>query len=403
MTTVDKSISFSVQAAVPGGGGAAPSWVTAIPVGRWAEVVTVNRLADIDPEKTSLNPNGAGSTAPWHGVEGQKGVIDDWNGGVVAQNEYFVFGGGHKGYNGNEVYGLSLSDLTWRRRSDPYPGPADFDGYHAEGWWPAHGAQANGSPIAPHTYRFLQYDPERKCLVLLTTQTQAEPAYSTIPQAAFFPLPGSGFPVYQWQKASRYAGAGAPTAWGGWAAYDTVRKHYLVQGGAASTVMMATFNPAGGSAQGAYGTWTQRRDMNSTTYAVGGYYPGEDCVLMFIGGTGVLRGFSAGALTVGPQVLSQSNTPGTSLKCGFEYSEALNAFVVWSSGASVYKLAKGPGVWNSAVWAWELLTSAGNSVAPSAPNVNGTYNRFSLVKYTDAEVAVLLNRSNENIFAFRVA
>ena len=53
--------------------------------------------------------------------EGCSGVINDWSGGIADEkrNRLLIWGGGHRGYFGNEVYALDLNAHVMRRLNDP--------------------------------------------------------------------------------------------------------------------------------------------------------------------------------------------------------------------------------------------------------------------------------------------
>ena len=85
---------------------------------------------------------------PWHAVEGCSAVIVDWNGGIadIVRNRLIVWGGGHNGYWGNEVYSLNLSNQTFTRLNTPaIPSPLCTSAY------------ADGTPSSRHTYAGLAY------------------------------------------------------------------------------------------------------------------------------------------------------------------------------------------------------------------------------------------------------
>ncbi len=62
---------------------------------------------------------------PWlTGSSGFGGIIACWAGGAFDTQRdqlYIGPGGGHNGYNGNEVYAFSTKEMAWRRLNDPYP------------------------------------------------------------------------------------------------------------------------------------------------------------------------------------------------------------------------------------------------------------------------------------------
>ncbi len=92
------------------------------------------------------------SKFPWlGGSSGVAGVVTCWCGGAFDSQRdrlYLGPGGGHAGYNGNEVYAFDLNDLKWRRLNDPdpvIPGTEYTD--------------LNKAPFAMHTYDGLDYLP----------------------------------------------------------------------------------------------------------------------------------------------------------------------------------------------------------------------------------------------------
>ena len=82
---------------------------------------------------------------------GVGGVIDCWAGGAFDSQRdrlYVGPGGGHGGYNGNEVYAFDLHDMKWHRLNDPDP--------------VVHGNEYTDpekAPFAMHTYDAVEYLP----------------------------------------------------------------------------------------------------------------------------------------------------------------------------------------------------------------------------------------------------
>ncbi len=108
-------------------------------------------------------------------VEGCKAVIRDWSGGIAdtVRNRLIMWGGGHSGYGGNELYALDLnaqppvieqlnaptvpgvgqcSNLTQSSSCVEELPPANPYGVCSEG--------GGGYPNARHTYGGLTYDPD---------------------------------------------------------------------------------------------------------------------------------------------------------------------------------------------------------------------------------------------------
>jgi hypothetical protein len=93
------------------------------------------------------------------GNEGCTAITDDWSGGVMdtARNRLLIWGGGHSGYAGNEVYALELDTLSMVRLDDPSTPvtaqPATCAGFTNPTTY------ADGRPSSRHTYNQLAYLP----------------------------------------------------------------------------------------------------------------------------------------------------------------------------------------------------------------------------------------------------
>jgi hypothetical protein len=86
--------------------------------------------------------------------EGCSAVINDWSGAVAdqARNRLVLWGGGHGGYYGNEVYALDLNRAAMVRENDP----SNVSGYDFSNCY-APDAYADGRPVSRHTYDGIAY------------------------------------------------------------------------------------------------------------------------------------------------------------------------------------------------------------------------------------------------------
>ena len=84
--------------------------------GGWCryENAEFNRIAFTRAEINAIDPY------IW-GIEGPRAVLWDWNGGAhdPVDGIVYVFGGGHSGYGGNEVYAFHYRTGTWERLTAP--------------------------------------------------------------------------------------------------------------------------------------------------------------------------------------------------------------------------------------------------------------------------------------------
>jgi hypothetical protein len=86
--------------------------------------------------------------------EGCSAVINDWSGAVADQtrNRLVIWGGGHGGYFGNELYALDLNTSAMVRENDP----SNVSGYDFSNCY-APSAYPDGRPVSRHTYDGIAY------------------------------------------------------------------------------------------------------------------------------------------------------------------------------------------------------------------------------------------------------
>ena len=120
--------------------GASIDAINKLKPGEWYEVPN-SRLEDVAAPQSKF---------PW--LSGSfYGITACWAGGAFDRQRdrlYIGPGGGHAGYNGNEVYAFDLNDVKWHRLNDPdpvIPGTEYTD--------------LNKAPFAMHTYDGVEYLP----------------------------------------------------------------------------------------------------------------------------------------------------------------------------------------------------------------------------------------------------
>jgi hypothetical protein len=86
------------------------------------------------------------------GVEGCPGITEDWNGGVfdTKRNRLIIWGGGHNGYYGNEIYAVNVDSQTIERITDPGVPIAPYSTC-------LEGIVNNTQPNSRHTYDGIEY------------------------------------------------------------------------------------------------------------------------------------------------------------------------------------------------------------------------------------------------------
>jgi hypothetical protein len=141
--SVSLANSLSLLAAPSSGGGTQAGW----------QELASTHLQDVCPPN-SFEPTGGGMP-PYDFFSNCYNVIAADSGGIAdtKRNRLLIFGGGHAGYNGNEIYSLNLgaSPPTLRRLNNP----SIFDATNGN----LEVNASDGTPTSRHTYGGLVYLP----------------------------------------------------------------------------------------------------------------------------------------------------------------------------------------------------------------------------------------------------
>lgn len=401
--------------------GNAPSWVLEIAPGTWARV-SLNTPADVDPQDDpKLNPNYP-FKPPWAGGSDQEGVIKNWNSGAFAtkfgpKGSLLLYGGGHNGYYGNEVYAFDMESRLWTRLTNPYPSPEwnNLDGSpnlqaYPDGWYPDH------TPSPPHTYDQAGYHPGTNSFVVLQTQSNNTGNSGRVPRASMLALDKIvERPIADASKAWRFSPintGGETQRAGAWSAYDAARDVFWCEGGS-GTDAFAKFDPKVANADGTFGEWTNyppkitgngvaERDPLRDILVVraGGGRFGHAHVVIDLknpSGPGVPIETAENPLPGGPPLTEEFQRP------GIQWSQKRQAMIWWRRDAEVYELRLLSPDWKGGQWKWSMITAPSNKIVPEPMSVdNGVFKRFRIAAYADAEVAVVINRMDGAVYAFRV-
>jgi hypothetical protein len=256
----------------------APSWLQRMERNRWYAVSGdrpdlglaptppgTRYLNDNDPTRDPrLNPArtvrerlrrmlGRDPKSPWHGAAGFCAITEGWNSAVYASRfgvsgSMIVFGGGHNDYFGSDVHAFDLASRQWHRISDGYVSGADHD--YGEGARYPDSVYPDGSPLPPHTYGYVQYDPLGNDYILAKGQTELGRAVKAVTVPHMFNLD-----TLCWRRGPRH-----PTAIlnsGGWTTWDNSRRvlwgHSGDDGGGNAFI---GFCPDGDNKDATCGRWT---------------------------------------------------------------------------------------------------------------------------------------------------
>jgi len=377
---------------------ASPEWVANTAPGTWT-TISRNTLADVDPANDpKLNPNHPRG-APWRGSTGQASVIDAWNGGAFAPDlgrfgSLLLHGGGHGNYFGNEVYAFDVESGRWSRLSDPYVASTDklVERYEQ-------GAFPDGSPLPPHTYDYVEYDPgTRRLLVLRGLQQLRVPGNSV----------SSGSP-HAFDLASRRwlraASHGAPVISGGFSAYDPVKRvHWTASPGKASAGLR-WFDAAPRNPDGTIGAWSARiADVPLAADSVAAIDPDRRLLVYtrFRKGSNVFALDLAVAKPRAIRIDHGGDAPSLESAHGWEWSPSRKSFLYWRRGAGVHELRPEAADPFRGPWTWSRLDAPGAEGPPDNRRDNGVYGRFRIFAVEGREFAIVVNGSEQPVYAFRV-
>ena len=381
-----------------------------IPVGHWYQVPN-SHLRDAEKPPSAY--------ADWDGsrsltyerigaVEGVSAVINDWSGGAFdsQRDRLIVWGGGHCGYAGNEIYVFDLNRANsspgapaWIRVNDPYEtidGMSMCNGsggtsIQDSGYYPFPGQPTTPNPQAPrsrHSYEYLEYLPniDRFC---------------SVGSRASFPTNGAAYPSQKVQFDCFDFGTGLwerradATAYGeASTAYDSSTGHLWAQGsmGSESGSTLSEYNPN-------TNTWTVHGSRVVLNDALTMEIDPTRGILLVIGSGDTANHVWYDIRQGGSLAANSLNTSGANgiefaRAPGLAYDPVADRFVAWDGGADVYVLD-----WDAQTWT-RITPAAANTVTPTGAATQGTFGRF---RYSPSKnVFVVVNSVDQDVYMYRL-
>lgn len=313
--------------------------------------------------------------SPMRGVSGPQDIIRAWCGGAfdAQRNRLIVWGGGHAGYAGNELYAFDTNALTWERLTDPSS---------LDGWSDGDDLMPDGLPLSVHTYDHLNYMPPPIDRFWAQGGARWKDG-NRHPQTWFF-----DFERLVWERKSDVPEAYA-TGYSNTSDYDVVTGHVFMRG----TRYLMEYDPLNDK-------WIYRSNSegNLQLGMTGAIDPVRRKFVMIglgeayvydISKKGILE--KENLVTSGAVEIESCNAP------GFVYDPVSDKFVSWCTGGDVYSL-------NMETLAWEKHLPTG-TVMPGDPvvantNYNGTFGRWRYIP--SRNVFVLVYGINENVYFYRL-
>ncbi len=299
--------------------------------------------------------------------------MDAWSGGTFdsTRNRLVVWGGGHKDYAGNEVYGFDMSTLKWYRLTNPSIPNNNNTGVYAD-----------GTPSSRHTYAALAYLPNVDRMFNAGGAIYRNGYGNNM--TWFF-----NFNDNTWQRKTDAPSPSSGECCGYAAAYDPITGHVFRSHGGG----FSEYDPN-------QNTWTNHAGNSPSLYVNAAIAPVDRLMVAVGGGSYGVAGTYYWRLNPASRTMTKANTTGDKAvelgaAPGFAWSSAANVFVGWNGGSTVYTL-------DPKRWVWTKLDpSAANTVVPTAPNSRGTYGRFQYVPAMN--VFVLVNRVTEDVYIYKPA
>ncbi|MGH8218645.1 MAG: Kelch repeat-containing protein [Steroidobacteraceae bacterium] len=419
----------------------APEWLNAMKAGRWyrlsgdrpdlglpATKAGTRYLRDGDPARDpSLNRSrsayhvlqrltGRYVNAPWSGRAGFAAITEAWNGSVLAtrfgnSGSLVVFGGGHDDYFGSDVHAFDLSRREWRRISDGFTQgcPRDYGSgaFYPNAEYPDH------SPLPPHTYGYVQYDPVGNDYLILKGNSELGPKVKALAIPHIFSLD-----LRQWRRGPHHALAILNS--GGFTTWDASRRllwgHSGDDGGGNAFI---GFYPDGANSDGTFGRWGAlhpNKFPGVANHNAMQIDPTRDIILVLVHARDALYAINPAHPEACAMALrSSSPRPRIAEYAAIEYAPNLDRFVYYSAqdGSILHTIAAPAGMGWSALTAgeWEWMPFAADrldAVADArvcsrhAVNLKHTFGRFRVGSWGAIDVALLIRHIDTPVYALRL-
>jgi hypothetical protein len=419
-----------------------PSWVGRMTPGYWYQISGdhpdlglaatppgTRYLEDNDPARdTKLNPAkeskeilrrllGRRPNAPWNGGCGFWAITEAWNGAVFASRfgasgSMIIFGGGHDDYFGSDVHAFDLNTRQWSRISNGYVSGAANE--YGDGAVYPDAVYPDGSPLPPHTYGYVQYDPVGNNYLLLKGQTELGPQVKSAPIAHMFNLDS-----LKWRRGPKHPSAVLGS--GGWTTWDAARRILWGHSGDSGNAFIG-FCPDGGNGDGTFGSWTTlypKKIQNRADHNAMAIDPVRDIIIVAAGSATTLYAINpsepAGDMA---QLSCFGDRPVISEYAALEYAPNLDRFVYYSAndGPQLYSIvAPARSTWTelvSGTWKWSSIPNSDNRLDPIAHaaarskypvNQDHTFGRFRVATYGHTDVAILVRHIDTPVYAMRLS
>lgn len=307
------------------------------------------------------------------GTAGIKGIMSKWCGGTydTKRDRLIIWGGGHQGYAGNEIYGFDVNNMTWSRITEPTPNNQIIENDDI---------YADGKPSARHTYDGLSYIPDP----IDALYARGSATYGATPKQSVYTWIYD-FKINAWVRADDHPDHRVSELTG----YDSVSgniysqgKNYLSQFSSKTNEWSIVSNRIS----------VQPLDGNASMDPVRRKF-------VRIGGGAIY----AWDISTNPPSQTELTTTGdteiiNAIAPGFVYDPVSDKFVAWDgydSTGAIYTL-------DMDTLTWKKILPASNikPFVDSAGEFNGIFGRFQYIPSKNLFLAV--SYTDKNVYAFKL-
>ena len=324
-----------------------------------------------------------------------------------------AYGGGHNDYFGSDVHAFDLASREWRRIADGFVSGKD-DQYGAGARY-ANSVYPDGSPLPPHTYDYVQYDPLANDYILFKGQTELGRGVKAVAIPHLFNLD-----TLSWRHGPRHPAAILNS--GGWTTWDASRRlvwgHSGDDGGGNAFL---GFSPDGNNQDGTFGRWTDlfpNKLPGIANHNAMQIDPVHDVIVVSVHARDELHAIApADPGREIERLESVGSKPMLQPYAAMEYAPNLACVVYFSplDNGAVYLIAA-PRSQRSrdalaGKWKWHALHPAAGTLDPIADaasrsrypvNLSQTFGRFRIATFGAIDLAILVRHVDSPVYAMRL-
>jgi len=326
--------------------------------GEWYEIPN-SHLRDV-----AMTPSPGGTIS---------GIMSAWSSGAydTKRDRLIIWGGGHGDYGGNEVYVFSMKSFQWTRLNEPTRFPKGLEENPND-----EVNHPDGSPVARHSYDYLQYIPSvDKFFVGGGGGIWFSGQFSDDTTYLF------DFDTLAWTQHGTCPSAGISTS-----ALGPDGRVWM-HGSAGSTAVLSAFDPK-------TSVWTRYANYNSWIgYARSAIIDPVENKYVLIGDGQVRIWDLSDPYAKHKVVQTKGDVPqGEFDYPGLAWDPVTRKIVAWAGGATVY-------TFDVATLTWKAYATKGVNTTPPEAARNGTHGRWRYVPFLG--VIVNVNDVDENVFVYR--